>query len=207
MGRNTVAKKAEPSNRKSKIENRESALPAIAISSTSVAVKIPAATLRKLIRCVAKAESCRLAQVDLAIVSAEEIALYNRRFLRHLGETDVLSFDLTESELKAKPQAAMAVPGLSIQLIVCGDVAAKQGPLRGLTAEHELMLYIVHGLLHQMGYEDLTVRGRAKMHAREDEILSDFGPGPAFYASKPKTTAKTTVNCRERRGRKEKTKA
>jgi probable rRNA maturation factor len=66
-------------------------------------------------------------------------------------------------------------------------MAAKQGPLRGLTAGHELMLYIVHGLLHQMGYEDSTVRGRARMHAREDYLLDLFGPGPAFYvpAKKP----------------------
>ena len=36
------------------------------------------------------------------------------------------------------------------------------------------MLYIVHGLLHLMGYEDASIRGGAKMHAREEEILDSF---------------------------------
>lgn len=36
------------------------------------------------------------------------------------------------------------------------------------------MLYVVHGLLHLMGYEDESVRGAAKMHARQEELLADF---------------------------------
>ena len=136
------------------------------------------ADLRKLIRLVAAAEGCRLAEVDLALVGGDEMAGHNRRFLRHAGQTDVLSFDLSDSSR----------PGLSLQLIVCTDMAAKQAPLRGLSAGHELMLYIVHGLLHQMGYEDSTVRGRARMHAREDYLLDLFGPGPAFYVPAKKPT-------------------
>ena len=64
--------------------------------------------------------------------------------------------------------------GLSGQIIVCGDVAAEQARLRGLPAQEELMLYVVHGLLHLMSYEDLTVRGAAGMHAREEELLREF---------------------------------
>jgi probable rRNA maturation factor len=143
----------------------------IRISRQGTAVDVSDAALGKLIRLVAAAEGCRLAEVDLALVGGEEIAVHNRRFMHHSGPTDVLSFDLSDSSR----------PGLSAQLIVCADVAAKQGPLRGLTAGHELMLYVVHGLLHLMGYEDSTVRGRARMHAREDELLALFGPGPAFH--------------------------
>lgn len=149
------------------------------------------AALRKLIRLVAAAEGCRLAEVDLALVGGEEMAGHNRRFLRHAGQTDVLSFDLSDASR----------PGLSIQLIVCTDMAAKQGPLRGLTAGHELMLYIVHGLLHQMGYEDATVRGRARMHAREDYLLDLFGPGPAFYVP-AKAKAKARAKAAPKRKRK-----
>jgi probable rRNA maturation factor len=61
-----------------------------------------------------------------------------------------------------------------VQLVVCGDVAVEQARLRGLKPQHELMLYVIHGLLHMMGYEDTSIRGGAKMHAREDELLKEF---------------------------------
>ena len=146
------------------------AKPKIVIARHSRAVRISSAVLRRLVAFVAQAEGCRLGSVDLALVEAEGIADLNRRYLHHAGATDVLSFDLSDG------QAA----GISAQLVVCADVAAREGRLRGHGGRRELMLYVVHGLLHLMGYEDHTVRGAARMHAREDEILADFGTGVVF---------------------------
>ncbi len=145
----------------------------VTIANSQKAVRISAARLRRLIGFVAKAEGQRLAQVELAIVPAPDIAGLNRRFLGHAGATDVLSFDLSD-------EAEAGRAGISAQLVVCGDVAARQGRLRGTGGQRELMLYVVHGLLHLMGYEDTTVRGRARMHAREDEILTAFGIGTVY---------------------------
>lgn len=118
----------------------------------------------ELVDFVARREGTRVAEVDLAIVGAGEIASLNRRYLSRTAATDVLSFDLSES----------GRGGLCVQLVVCGDVAASQAAARGLSAQRELMLYVVHGLLHQMGYEDESIRGAAKMRAREDELLAEF---------------------------------
>jgi probable rRNA maturation factor len=135
----------------------------VLISSTQRAVRIDRDRLARLLRFVARAEGQRLGQIDLAVVGKDEITAHNHRWLRHAGATDVLSFDLSE-----------AGGGLSGQLIVCGEVAAEQARLRGLHAQQELMLYVVHGLLHLCGYDDQTVRGAAKMHAREEELLREF---------------------------------
>jgi probable rRNA maturation factor len=150
------------------------AVPAITLTRKSKAMAVSGETLKKLVAFVAGQEGYGLADVDLAIVDAAEMAELNRRHLHAAGPTDVLSFDLSEA----------GKSGLSAQIIVCADVAARQGPLRGLSPQHELMLYVVHGLLHLMGYEDHTVRGAARMHAREDALLTAFGTGPAFHASK-----------------------
>ena len=58
--------------------------------------------------------------------------------------------------------------------MVCGDLAVEQAKARGLKARDELMLYVIHGLLHLMGYEDTSIRGGARMHAREEELLKEF---------------------------------
>jgi probable rRNA maturation factor len=49
------------------------------------------------------------------------------------------------------------------------------------SAEAELILYIVHGLLHICGYDDLTPEEKCIMRARERAILSELGL-TAIYA-------------------------
>jgi probable rRNA maturation factor len=138
--------------------------PVVSISSAQRAVRVPRQRIAALVEFVARRERLRLAEVDLAVVSAGQIASLNRRYLAHRGATDVLSFDLSES----------GRGGLCVQLVVCGDVAVAQAAARGLSSQRELMLYVVHGLLHQMGYDDSSIRGAAKMHARQEQLLAEF---------------------------------
>jgi probable rRNA maturation factor len=136
----------------------------VIISSTQSAIRVPRKRLAELIEFVAHSEGVRVGQVDLAIVASPEITGVNRRFLGHAGATDVISFDLSDKD----------IPGLCAQLVVCGDLAVRQAKARGLKARDELMLYVIHGLLHLMGYEDTSIRGGARMHAREEELLKEF---------------------------------
>ncbi|MGA2266693.1 MAG: rRNA maturation RNase YbeY [Phycisphaerae bacterium] len=147
--------------------------PKVLISSSQRAVRVPRKKIAELVGFVARREGARVAEVDLAVVAADEIAGLNRRYLGHGGATDVLSFDLSEA---GRPSAASGVErgGLSVQLVICGDVTAAQAAARGLAVQRELLLYVVHGLLHQMGYEDSSIRGAAKMHARQEELLEEF---------------------------------
>ncbi len=125
---------------------------------------MPRKKLTALVAFVAEREGAAIAEADIAVVAADEMAGLNRRYLQHAGATDVLSFDLSQGP----------TPGLCAQLIVCGDVAVAQGPLHGQRPQHELMLYVIHGLLHLMGYEDKTVRGAVRQRARQEELLAEF---------------------------------
>ncbi len=125
---------------------------------------MPAATLRRLVRFVASAEGRRVDALDLAVVGPDEIADLNRRYRARQGPTDVLSFDLSEPGADA----------VSAQLVVCADAAAVQGPFHGNTPEDELLLYVIHGLLHLMGYDDTTPRTAARIRARQQELLKEF---------------------------------
>ena len=125
---------------------------------------MPRKRLAELAAFVAEQEGVRLAEVDIAVVDDDEMAALNRRHLRHAGTTDVLSFDLSGEH----------TPGLCVQLVVSGPVARRSGPQHGFAPTHELMLYVIHGLLHQMGYDDVDVRAGAHMHAREEELLGKF---------------------------------
>lgn len=139
--------------------------PKVTISSSQTALRVPRKRLTELVAFVARSEGAAIAEVDLAVVNRDEITSLNRRYLRHTGPTDVLSFDLSDADRE----------GICAQVIVCGDLAAAQAPEHGLTPQRELMVYVIHGLLHLMGYEDDSVRGAARMHAHQDELLEAFG--------------------------------
>ncbi|HUS90688.1 MAG TPA: rRNA maturation RNase YbeY [Phycisphaerae bacterium] len=144
--------------------SRRSASPVVSVSSSQRAVRVPRKRIAELVAFVARAERAPAAQVDVAVVGAEEIASLNRRYLRHAGPTDVLSFDLS-------------APGdeeLTAQVVVCGPVAVAEAAARHLRPQHELMLYVVHGLLHLLGHDDGTACDAERMHAREEELLGEF---------------------------------
>ena len=140
------------------------AKPAVAISSSQRAVRVPRKRVVELVSFVAAAEGVRLSDIDVAVVGRTRMAALSRRWLARAVATDVLCFDLSDARRR----------GVSAQLVICGDVAAEQGRLRGTGPQRELMLYVVHGLLHLVGYEDSSARGAAKMHAREEELLEAF---------------------------------
>ncbi len=165
MGGEVPERKTKPAGR-AKMRGR----PEVSILSKTAAVRVPRRQLERLVRFVARQQGQAVAAIDLAVVDRKEMAALNRRYLGGAGCTDVLSFDLSEA----------GRTGIVAQIILCGELAARQAGLRGHAVSGELMLYVVHGLLHLMGYEDGTAAGAARMHAREDELLSGFGAGAAF---------------------------
>ena len=138
--------------------------PKVVVSSAQHAVRVPRKRIAELVARVAAAEPIRLAAVDVAVVGSEEMAALNRRYARSAGPTDVLSFDLSAGGEEA----------VTAQVVVCGDIAAEEARLRSTSGQGELLLYVVHGLLHLAGYEDATAGGAARMHARAAALLDDF---------------------------------
>ena len=112
-------------------------------------------------------------QISVAIVDDAEIKELNTRFLDHETTTDCLSFDLSDAGEKSR----------IFELIVNGEMAVRQGGLRGHSSEAELALYVVHGLLHNLGFDDSTPGAARKMHETEDEILQELGYGSVYNGS------------------------
>ncbi len=146
----------------------------IAVRITRHFRKIPvdAAKLRKLVRTICTRFDVRQAVVSIGIVDDAEISQLNMKYLDHEGTTDCLSFDLSDSE---DPQEARI-----FDLIVNGELAAREAARRGHGAEAELALYIAHGLLHNLGFDDATPAQAGKMHRTEDEILQHLGYGLVY---------------------------
>jgi probable rRNA maturation factor len=140
------------------------AKPKVAVSSSQKAVRVPRKKIAELVAFVAACEGASISDVDLAVVDMQQMAALNRRYLGRTGTTDVLSFDLSEGRR----------PPISAQVVVCGPLAARRARRGRLGVQRELLLYVVHGLLHLMGYDDNNPPARAKMSNRQEELLAEF---------------------------------
>ncbi|MFW6146482.1 MAG: rRNA maturation RNase YbeY [Planctomycetota bacterium] len=146
--------------------------PEVSISSSQRKLPVPAKRSRDLVAFVAARQRVAVEMVDVHVVGARRMATLNRRFLDHDGPTDVLSFDLGPGP----------TGGLCGQIVVCSDVAIRQARRHGHAPRRELLLYITHGLLHLMGYDDRTDADARRMHRRENDLLEAFGIGRVYGA-------------------------
>jgi probable rRNA maturation factor len=102
-------------------------------------------------------------EVSLAIVDDETIHALNVQYLQHDYPTDVISFVLE--------QAAGHLEG---EVIVSADMAALVAKEYGWPTQHELLLYVIHGTLHLVGYDDKDPQKKIEMQAAERRHLQRF---------------------------------
>jgi len=82
--------------------------------------------------------------------------------------TDVISFCYIEDGDLDEDDTA-------VDLVICVDVAIAEGDERDDSSyADELILYIVHGLLHASGEDDLSEEPRKQMRKREHEVMTQL---------------------------------
>lgn len=149
------------------------------------AIRHPVQKLEKLVCAVCKRFKISNATVDIAIVGNDCISKLNEQFLNRKNITDCLSFDLSEHKENHR----------WFELVVNGEKAKSQAAERGHSAQAELALYIVHGLLHNLGFDDSSEAQAKKMHFLEDEILQQQGFGPVYDRKNKITKSKRLKKC------------
>ena len=116
-------------------------------------------------------------EISIAIVDDSQIRRLNSRFLNRQATTDCLSFDLSDDDKESEVRNRKS---RILELVVNGEMAVRQANLRGHSSEAELALYITHGLLHNLGFDDSTQSLARNMHDTEDKILQQFGYGLVY---------------------------
>ncbi len=105
------------------------------------------------------------ATISVAIVDDAAIRSINRRHLNHDWPTDVISFLISESDEER----------MQGELIVSAEMAAATAWMIGVDPKDELALYLVHGLLHLCGFDDLSETDELEMRAEETSALALIG--------------------------------
>jgi probable rRNA maturation factor len=137
----------------------------ISIASPQEIVPIDRGRMREAVRAVLDGEDVADAEISLAFVDNPTIHRLNQRYLQHDEPTDVLSFPLSE------PNASR----LAGELVIGVEVALEQAASRDHDVQAELILYVIHGLLHLCGYDDHDDADRDAMRQRERHYLQQLG--------------------------------
>jgi probable rRNA maturation factor len=141
-------------------------MPRVNVVNRQGVISLRAPRLRRLVR-LAAANSWKGAEVSLAVVGGREMAALNRRYTGRHGDTDVLAFPLADAL-----RGGDKVVG---EIVVCASRAVAEARARGVAPQDELALYVAHGALHLLGFDDHTREDRRAMYAREEEVLRQAG--------------------------------
>lgn len=112
------------------------------------------------------------------LVGERKMRQLNREFAGVRGTTDVLAFDLQEG-----PEAPCG--DIAGEVIVNAALAAREARRRDKSPVDELLLYVVHGVLHLCGYRDGDDEQRGRMRAAERAVLADIGAWDAASGGGP----------------------
>jgi probable rRNA maturation factor len=110
-----------------------------------------------------------LAELCIKAVDEETIAQLNGQWMDKEGPTDVLAFPMDE----LRPGLVNEEPeeGVLGDLVLCPEVARRQGETAGHGTAAEIELLTVHGILHLLGYDHAEPEEHKVMFDLQDQLL------------------------------------
>ncbi|MEX0748424.1 MAG: rRNA maturation RNase YbeY [Candidatus Saccharimonadales bacterium] len=117
-------------------------------------------------------------RINARLSDATEVRRLNRDYAGEDNATDVLSFNYRET---TEVDVDQPISAFGDELPELGDVVisrqhvSRQASAAGTDEETELLLLLLHGSLHLLGYDHATLRQREEMDHLQAEIMTALG--------------------------------
>ena len=153
----------------------------VSVRNKSALVRLNGARIKSLCRFVLKAEKAQTgedgATVNVMFTDDAFITDMNRRYLDHDRPTDVISFPGAPEDFPAHGRQRH-IGDICISL----ETALRQHKIWNTTLQEEIALYVIHGLLHLLGYTDVRPADYRRMQDRQNAILMSIIHSPRHRA-------------------------
>ncbi len=132
------------------IENRQKALP------------IKKRLIQDVIHCLSEYLNIEREFLSVYFVTEKKIQELHDQFFQDPSPTDCISFP-------------MHAPHLG-EIFICPSVAVSYAKSHKLDPFQEMILYLIHGILHLIGYDDIDPKDRKIMRRMEKKCLKKIYP-------------------------------
>jgi probable rRNA maturation factor len=110
---------------------------------------------------VARAEGATVNRMNYKALESDNMVALNKQFLKHDYDTDIITFSDSNSESLIEADFAIGWSAVKAQSAELNEPFLR-----------ELHRILVHGLLHCLGYNDMTPEEAAEIRLKEDEYLT-----------------------------------
>jgi probable rRNA maturation factor len=142
----------------------------IHISDRQKDLKLSKSSTRALVLSVLDYLDAPCKEISIYFVTRRAIGKLHDQFFQDPTPTDCISFPLDQTHLG--------------EVFVCPWVAKNYAEKKNLDVYEETSLYVVHGLLHLLGYDDLEAKARRVMRKKEKSCMRHLYEHKRFLSSK-----------------------
>ncbi len=140
-------------------------VPLISVKRDKIAEGVAVEWVRKVIMTTLTAEKSQKLFVSVLLTNNREIRALNKKFLKHDCSTDVISFEPGSGYIVGREADYLG------DVVVSVDMAQAVARDLGIAWKQELARYLVHGMLHLLGYDDQGSLDREKMFRRQEDLV------------------------------------
>lgn len=119
--------------------------------------------LQALVELVMKGERTSCDEMAIHFISAPQMCKMHKKFFQDPSLTDCISFPMDQ-----EVQGGFCYLG---DVFVCPKQAELYAEEHGLDPYKETTLYVIHGLLHLLGYDDIDPVDRTRMKKQEQKYM------------------------------------
>ncbi len=101
-------------------------------------------------------------EITVCFVNDSKIKGLNLTYLGKSNPTDVIAFDISEPKYEN---------GMFADIVISTDRAIDNADVFKTSTLFELYLYVIHGVLHILGYDDRNKKDKIIMRKREKDLL------------------------------------
>ncbi|MBI5809456.1 MAG: rRNA maturation RNase YbeY [Ignavibacteriales bacterium] len=101
--------------------------------------------------------------LEFNFVGTKTITEINNKYLNHSGSTDIITFNYSDERFRFDGEIFISVPD-----------AYENAKKYKVTIDNEIERLIIHGVLHLLGYDDLTPAKKRTMKKYENKFVKQF---------------------------------
>jgi rRNA maturation RNase YbeY len=120
------------------------------------------ADLAHWLKTIALREGYTVDELEYNFVDADTLLTLNKEYLNHDTDTDIITFDYSESK------------SIKAEVYISCDALRNNARIHSQTVESECLRLLSHALLHCLGYNDKTTDEKNRMRSKEESYMNLF---------------------------------